>query len=149
MPLNYLVAKAELNPKKLFLIDGIGAIMSALLLGVVLANLERIFGIPSSTLYFLAILPIFFAIYDFYGYRKGNDKLSPYLTGIAVINLLYCCLSIGVAFRHIGTITNFGWTYILIEILIVTILVIVELKVAKRLANHNNPAHNPMAGVDH
>ena len=52
------------HPKKLFLIDGLGAILSAFLLGYVLVKLERVFGIPSKTLYFLATLPMFFVIYD-------------------------------------------------------------------------------------
>lgn len=74
--LKQLIGKIELEPKQLFLIDGLGAILSAILLGLVLVRFERIFGIPSSTLYFLAIIPIFFAIYDFLSYRKDNIKIG-------------------------------------------------------------------------
>ena len=56
------------NPKKLFLLDGLGAILSAILLGVVLVNQQALFGIPKPTLYFLASLPCLFAVYDFYCY---------------------------------------------------------------------------------
>ncbi len=45
------------NPKKLFLLDGLGAILSAILLGVVLVNQQVLFGIPKPTLYFLAPAP--------------------------------------------------------------------------------------------
>ncbi len=72
MPLKHLILKAKLNPKKLFLIDGFGTILSAFLLGVILVKFEIIFGIPISVLYILAIIPIFFAAYDFYCYRKRN-----------------------------------------------------------------------------
>jgi hypothetical protein len=138
MQFEKIIEKAEYNPKKLFLIDGIGAILSAFLLGVVLVKLERIFGIPTSTLYFLAALPILFASYDFLCTRKENDKLGQYLKAIAVINLLYCCLSIGFAFYHLGTITFFGWAYILLEILIVLFLAFIEFSVAKRLIRKRN-----------
>ncbi|TDQ23768.1 hypothetical protein [Tenacibaculum caenipelagi] len=123
-----------LNPKKLFLIDGFGATLSALLLGLVLVKYESVFGIPPSTLYLLALLPVFFIIYDFYCYfKKGSKKQTQFLKRIALINLLYCCLSIGAAFYHSKTITNLGWTYILVEVLIIIVLAIIEFTTAKRL----------------
>ena len=117
--------------RKLFLLDGFGAITSATLLGVVLVKLENVFGIPISTLYLLASLPCLFAIYDFYCYFKIERNLGKFLKRIAIINLLYCCLSIGLAFYHYQVITNFGWMYIIGEIGIVVVLSMVELKVAK------------------
>ena len=133
MSINQVIDKVELNPKELFMIDGIGAILSAFLLGVVLVKFESIFGIPSSTLYFLAAIPICFATYDFYCYHKENSELAQFVKGIAIMNFLYCCLSLGFAFYHVETITSLGWTYILIEIVIVIILATIELKVAKKL----------------
>ena len=133
MPLEHLITKAQLNPKKLFLIDGFGAILSAFLLGVVLVKYEIIFGIPSSSLYFLATIPIFFAAYDFFCYRKTHQKVGFFLKGIAVLNLIYCCISLGLLFYHLETITSLGWIYILIEIVIVLILAIVEFGVGRKI----------------
>jgi len=121
------------HPKKLFLIDGLGAILSAFLLGFVLVKLERVFGIPSKTLYFLATMPVFFLSYDLYCTRKNKDDLGQFMKGIAIINLTYCCISIVFAFYHFGTITIFGWSYLLMEILIIITLAIIEFKVAKKL----------------
>ncbi|CAI8398281.1 MAG: Uncharacterised protein [Flavobacterium sp. SCGC AAA160-P02] len=121
------------HPKKLFLIDGLGAVLSAFLLGYVLVKLESLVGIPSKTLYFLATLPIFLVIYDLYCTRKNSDDSGQLMKGIGIMNLSYCCISIVFAFYHFGTITIFGWTYLLMEILIIIILAIIELKVAKRL----------------
>ncbi len=117
--------------RKYFLLDGFGAILSAVLLGIVLVKLERIFGIPKSTLYFLALLPCFFALYDFYCYFFIQKNLGRFLKGIAIVNLLYCCLSIGLAFYHSHQITYLGWVYIIIEILIVVTIAIAELRVVK------------------
>ncbi|MEN8696651.1 MAG: hypothetical protein ABF317_05040 [Bacteroidia bacterium] len=52
------------DPKQLFLVDALGAALSAVLLGVVLVNYEPIFGIPSDSLSLLAAVPYFFAVYD-------------------------------------------------------------------------------------
>jgi len=118
--------------------DGIGAILSAFLLGVVLVRFESIFGIPYSTLYLLASIPIFFAIYDFLSYRMDHVKTDRFLMGIAVMNLLYCCLSIGFAIYHKHTITGLGWTYIIVEVLIITALAIFEIRIARKLKFEKN-----------
>ncbi|MEQ9375992.1 MAG: hypothetical protein RIG68_12485 [Imperialibacter sp.] len=132
-PLQQVIEKAKNNPKKLFLFDGFGASLSAFLLGVVLVKLQTLFGIPAATLYTLAAFPVIFAVYDYYCYRRVAYQLGPFLKGIALLNLLYCCLSIGLAVYHYGTITNLGWIYLLIEVLIVGLLALIEIKVAKRL----------------
>ncbi|GGG18166.1 hypothetical protein GCM10011344_18490 [Dokdonia pacifica] len=118
------------SPRRLFLIDGLGAILSAFMLGIVLVQFESAFGIPSATLYVLAIFPVFFAIFDFYCFQKKNANLSKLLKIIAILNLLYCCMSIGCAMYHIDTVTILGWVYICVEVLLIVILSLFELKVA-------------------
>ncbi len=129
-----LINKARSSPKRLFLVDGLGAVLSAFLLGVVLVRLESFFGIPRTTLYFLAFLPCLFAVFDLYSYQNNGDNTSRFLRGIATANLLYCCLSIGLAFYHVNEITVFGWIYIIIEVVIIIILSVVEFKVARLLS---------------
>lgn len=132
--LNKLLQNIEnTNPRKLFLYDGLGALLSAFLLGVVLVQFEWFFGIPKTSLYFLAFLPCLFAVYDFVHYRKMDNNISAPLKGIAIVNLLYCCLSLAIAFYHFDVITIYGWIYIVNEILIVVAIANIELKVAKRL----------------
>ncbi len=129
-----LINWATTNPRKLFLIDGLGALLSAFLLGVVLVELEAVFGIPRPTLYVLALLPCFFAVYDFYCYRKKGADIGPFLKGIAIMNISYCLLSIGLAVYHYQRITYFGWAYILIEILIVMTLARLELRNSTKIS---------------
>lgn len=130
MTLQKAIEKISKNPKKLFLIDGFGALLSAFLLGVVLVEFEDLFGIPRLTLYVLASFPCFFAAYDFYCYLKIKDKIGRYLKGIATANLLYCVLSIGLAFYHLELLSSFAWIYIVLEIIIVIALALFELKTA-------------------
>ena len=121
----------------LFLIDGLGAILSAFLLGIVLVRLEHYFGIPSSTLYVLASIPILFAFYDLYCYNYVKNNLDHFLTTIAVMNITYCVLSLGIVFHHNDEITKWGWIYIVLEITIVLCLAVIEIQVAKHISKQD------------
>lgn len=120
------------HPKKLFLIDGFGAILSAFLLGIVLVHWEPIFGIPTSVLYFLAAFPIFYALVDFYAFTKGkNTKL--FLKIMAALNLLYAILSLILGVMYFEKITFLGSLYLTLEMMIVTSLAFIELKIAENI----------------
>ena len=114
--------------KKLFLIDGIGALVSILFLGVVLVWLEDMIGMSKNVLYLLASLPIFFAIYSFCCYFFLKRIWKPFLKGIAVLNLLYCFLTIGLLFFFDHNLTFLGWTYFIIELIILGVLIAIEFK---------------------
>ncbi|WP_020535928.1 hypothetical protein [Lewinella cohaerens] len=128
--IDQLINWGNSDPRKLFLVDGLGAMLSAFLLGVVLVEFEEYFGIPRPTLYTLALLPCLFASYDFFCYQKKNRNIAPLLKGIALLNISYCLLSIGLAIYHYERITYLAWGYILIEVLIVMTLAMIELKVS-------------------
>jgi hypothetical protein len=87
--------KMTLAPKRLFLMDGLGGMISALLLGVVLARFETTFGMPRKVLYLLSCLACVYAAYSFLNYWRMKENWKPYMQGIAIANSLYCCLTIG------------------------------------------------------
>jgi hypothetical protein len=116
------------NPKTLFIIDGLGALVSAFLLGVVLVQFKSLFGMPKETLYLLAFLPCLFALYDLFCYLKVTKNELLFLKGIALANLLYCCLSIGLVSYHYNQLTNLGIAYFVLELLVVLVLVSIQLK---------------------
>jgi uncharacterized oligopeptide transporter (OPT) family protein len=122
----------ENNPKKLFVIDGIGALVSAVMLGIVLVQLEQVFGIPAAALYILAAIPCLFALYDWYCFRSAQINLNKNLLIIAGLNVGYCILSIAITYLHKDSVTTLGWTYIFLEILIVLFIAGQEYKTAKR-----------------
>ncbi|MFT4666242.1 MAG: hypothetical protein ACI9RM_000898 [Ulvibacter sp.] len=138
MTFSKLVKEFSSKPRRLFLIDGLGAILSAFLLGVVLVQLEYLFGVPRSTLYFLAFLPCLFALYDLYCYQRVNENLSFHLKVIACFNILYCGISIGLACFHYQKITYLVWVYFVIEVIIVIAIAKLELKVAANISNQEN-----------
>lgn len=133
MTIEHIIKWGSDNPKKLFQIDGFGAVLSAVLLGVVLVKLEKYFGIPKPTLFLLASIPCLFALYDFYCFTSNDKNIATLLKGIAIANIVYSVLSIGLAIYHFNTITFLGWMYIIGEIMIVTAMAILELNVANRL----------------
>jgi len=123
--------------KNLLLLDGIGALISAFLLGVVLVHFQSYFGIPKETLYILAIIPCFFGLYDFYCRFILKKNLAKYLQLIAIANMLYCLLSLTLAFAHAHVVTSLGWIYIIGEIIIVGALALYEFKVSRAsLSDH-------------
>ncbi|MEL6718545.1 MAG: hypothetical protein AAFP82_07500 [Bacteroidota bacterium] len=129
-------SQLKINVRTLFLIDAAGALLSAFMLGIVLMNLEHIFGIPPSTLSLLAIIPCGFAIYDIICYFKAQEKSNLLLKGIAYANLAYCGLSISFAFYHTSSLSIFGWLYIIGEIFIVVLLSRLEIKTANGKYSH-------------
>lgn len=133
MPFNHLIERVKTHPRQLFLVDGAGALLSAFMLGVVLVAFQSYVGIPVSTLYVLAAVPVAFAIFDLVSYFQGAHRSGLLLRTIAVLNLLYCCLSLGFAYHHSVTVTLLGWVYILGEVAIVAALAFFELTVAGRL----------------
>lgn len=120
--------------RNIFLIDGVGALLSAFMLGVVLRRFESFFGIPASALLVLALIPCFFVVYDLFCHRYGTAHRSRLLWIIALLNVVYCLLSLGFAYFHRSSLTIYGWVYILVEIVVVIWVAWYEIQLANKLA---------------
>ena len=122
-----------MNVRKLFLIDNLGALLSAVMLGFVLTKYETFFGMPADVLHVLAVIPCVFACYSFLCFliKTKNERL--YLTLIAVANLLYCCLTMTYISIFYSKLTIWGLFYFIGEIIIVALLALYELKTANNL----------------
>ena len=121
------------QPKKLILLDAIGALLSAFLLGVVLVRWQHLVGISVPTLYLLAAIPVLFILYDLFYFAKKDHNLSRPLKTLAIMNAGYCILSICTACYEHTKITPLGWAYLSIEILLVLSIALVEYKVSRQL----------------
>lgn len=120
----------RLTVKKLFFIDGIGAVVSALALGILMPTFNHYFQVPINTLYTLAAVPVVFAAYDFLCFTRSTSGKA--LKIIAFGNMGYCVLSVFLLSKHIHVLTNLAFAYFLAEIVIVGMLAVIELKVANR-----------------
>jgi len=133
--MNTLINKMIANPRLLFLIDSLGAVVSAFFLGVILVRFESVFGMPKKTLYVLALIPCVFAIYSFICYQLNIKNWRPYLKVIAMANLLYCFLSMGLLYHHLESLTLWGIGYFINEFVIIITLVFIEFKAAYSIEN--------------
>ncbi len=122
------------NPKQLFILDGLGAMLSAFMLGVVLVYFQAIIGMPINTLYFLAAVPCVFILFNFFGYLSKTNKVRSFLKTIAYFNISYCFISLAFTFFHMESLTALGWFYFIVEILLVLTVAYLELQTAGRIA---------------
>lgn len=124
-----------LDAKRLFLIDGMGAVVTATLLLAVLAQFESTFGMPPPAIYFLAAIAIIFAAYSFACYSKLRENWVPFLRAIAIANFTYCILTLAFVFTFRADVTRFGAAYFLAEIILVSSLAAYEFNYARRAAD--------------
>lgn len=120
------------NPHNLFLIDGLGAVLSALSLGLLLPYFNMYIGMPSNILHFLALPAVVFAVYSLSCYFLKVERWRPFLRAVAIANLLYCCLTIFLMGSNGLTITSLGVGYFFLEIMVILVLAYWELRTVGR-----------------
>ncbi len=121
--------KPAAHQRRLFLIDGIGAVVTTCLL-FILAVFEPFFGMPGKILYFMMIPAGIFAIYSITCYFLAGRKWRMLLKGIAVANLLYCLCTAALIVIFYEQLRFWGLAYFLVEIVVVTGLACIEWKVS-------------------
>ena len=119
---------------RLFLLDGVGALLSAFLTGVVLVRWKARFGLPPAVLYVLAGLALGLAAFDAWGYARPATEAARPLRTIALLNVGYCVLSLILAAVHRESLLPPAYVYLGLEYLIVGILAIVEWRMASRIS---------------
>ena len=122
----------KLSPQKLFLIDGLGALLTAILTGLVLTTFEQYFGIPKMVLYYLAAVAGLFAIYSLWNTISMQQNWPTLMTIIALANLTYCSATLALVIYHRQKVTYLGMAYIALETIVVVVLAMVELKMARQ-----------------
>jgi len=130
--INSFLAKLTSNSKRLFLIDGLGAFLTAFFLVAILGRFEDNFGMPRSVVYFLSLVACMYAIYSFSCYFFIRRKWQAYLKAIAIANIFYCCLTIGLVIYFYQNITILGLIYFSIEVVLIFALILIELKAASK-----------------
>lgn len=123
------------KPRTLFIIDGLGALVSAFFIGFVLVKFQPFIGLSKSTLYFLAVFPIILIVYNVYFYFRNPIKVLFCLKIIAFLNLFYCFLSIAIILYNYNSITKLGLLYFGLEILMLILLIRLEFSVVHKISN--------------
>lgn len=123
--------KLAANPKLIFLVDGAGALLTALFLGLILPSFEESFGMPRRVLYPLALVACFFAVYSLCCYFFIPRSHSIYLRAIMIANLLYCIASAILVIYFRERLTVLGLLYFSLEILVLAGLICLEMFIFK------------------
>ena len=121
-------------PRNVFLLDGIGALVSSLLLVVLLAPFESFFGMPSDYVYQLAIPAFVFAVYSIACYVFNPNNWQPIMKLIALANFLYCCVTFYLILNLFYRLTQFGVLYFLLEITVVLMVIALEINTIRKQA---------------
>jgi hypothetical protein len=121
-----------LSPRKIFLIDAIGALLSSSIIIFGIFYFESFLAMPPKTLTLLAVIPVFYAIYSFICFLIINTlkKVTNLLKIIAFANLSYCVLTLILCFYHFQELTILELSYFILEITTIVTLAFIELKVA-------------------
>ena len=119
------------SPRTLFLMDGAGALVTALTVGVVLPAFGEYIGTPRPVLRALAITAAVFAAYSFTCAATRPARWPGYLRGIALANAGYCLVTAAVLIRFAAALHVLDWLYFVGEIIVVGALVTLELRVAR------------------
>jgi hypothetical protein len=117
------------NPRNLFLLDGFGALVSAIFLFIIYA-FESYFGMPRSVMQFLIALPCLYAVYSFACYFLIGRHWRLGLKVIALANLSYCILTALMVNKHQAQLTFLGDAYFVSEMIVLLVLVWIELRAA-------------------
>lgn len=121
------------NPNKLFLVDFLGALITALLSGLVVPQFESLLGVPKQPLLILSGIAVVFAIYSLICYLKVEKNYSMFLKIIALANSGFIVITPFVLMPYWDTITVVGMLYFVLEWIVVAFLIQIELKVATTL----------------
>lgn len=128
MTMQQMFNKLTFNSKRLFIVDGLGACLTAFLLAAILTPLNEYFGMPRTVLIILSIIAFFFAFYSICCFFLINKKWQPFLKIIAIANILYCCLTTLFVIKYFTILTILGVSYFLFEIAIICGLVFFEIR---------------------
>jgi len=118
------------RPKVLFLVDSIGAFITAFLLFFVLRRFHESIGMSKAILTYLALIAACFCVYSTLCFFFLKQNRVPFIRGIGIANVLYCLLTIGLLIINRPFITLIGGSYFLVEISIITALAYIQLKTA-------------------
>lgn len=118
------------HPHRFFLLDGLGALLSAIMLGIVLVHFDPLFGMPVRVLRILALIACLFSAYYFICFYLRLKTWPAFLRGIALANLLYGAGTIILLGVYRDQMTLWGEAYFAGELLVILGLAIAEWRFA-------------------
>jgi len=98
------------------------------MLGIVLTRFQSFFGMPKQELFYLALGAVAFSIYSLTCFFLFPKNWKPYLQLIAILNILYCCVTLVLVFILKSELTAWGVAYFVGEIILICFIAWMEIK---------------------
>lgn len=131
--------RSRFTSTSILLVDGVGAAMTAIGVGLVLPALQPWFGLPAWPLRALGVVGLCFALFSLGRHFSGTASPAS-LRQIAIANLTYCAAGAGLLVSSRNTATLLAYLYIGFEIVVVVALSLWELRLARRLTKSGSAA---------
>lgn len=128
-PIRYV--KMKLDKKNIFLVDGVGATLSALSTGLLLPLLYQWTGVPLHVSLPLAFLGFLFAACSVSCFWFVQQPRPALLMAMMGANLFYCAVSIAIIVNLDG-IKDWGRAFLFAEALAIAAIIVLEAAVLKR-----------------
>lgn len=125
------------HPKKVFLLDAMGALLTVSLLFSILAQFPQYFGMPIPTLYFLSGVAFFFFVYSISCHFFISNNWRPFLILIICFNFIYSITSFTLVLYYSESLTLLGWGYFIVEIIIICMVVLLEYNSLKQYLSNS------------
>ena len=121
-----------INARTIFLLDGIGAFGSVVLLGVILPAVQPWLGMPLYILHRLALWATGCMVYSLGCYRFADHSTPHWLIGTMTLNTVYCVITASLLAVHHPSLTSLGIAYFIAEMPVIVGLVWFEFRVYRR-----------------
>ena len=111
------------NPKRIFLLDSAGALITTIGLVLILIVFEPYFGMPRNALYLLSAIAFSLFTYSISCYFLVKKNWNLYLLILMVGNTLYALVSIVLIIKNFDPLTILGILYFTSEKIIIALIV--------------------------
>ena len=113
----------RITRRQTFIIDGIGALVSVLLLGVILPMFADRLGLPPHIFRSLALWALGCLVFDTLVLASFPEPPRKWLARVMSLNATYCVITACLMWQHQDVITVLGWSYFALEMLVLMCLV--------------------------
>ncbi len=129
----HIIDQLTQNPRQVFVLDFIGACVTAFITGYVLVKFEFEFGMPRLLVIPMALMASLMAVYSLLCSLFIKKRFGPFLLIIAFFNFLFCAISWWLVYSFSYLITPLGYAHYVLESAVVFLVIYIEIKTYLRL----------------
>jgi len=122
--------------RKLFLLDGSGALLTALMLMLVLPKLDLLTGIDPDMITVMVLIAFLLATMSLTFFFTYNQQSYKVLQVIGILNLLYSGIIVVVLLVYGSSMKPLSMTYFILEGLVVALLGLVDIRKHKKVSDY-------------